>query len=206
MINKEKKIALFLRRDENLKDYDDSDLIKLYEQREEEALQKTAQKYGNYCYEIAYQILKRKEDCEEILNDTYFATWNSIPPNRPVSLKYYLGKICRNLSINRYHTYHRQKRLGSQYELALEEISHYIPTGNSLDTQIEYKELLSSIEHFLHTLKKEDASLFLFRYFYFKSIEELSHLFSIRKGTIKVRLHRIRKQLKLYLEKEGIVL
>ena len=100
-----------MRGDETLKDYDDSDLIKLYEQREEEALQKTAQKYGNYCYEIAYQILKRKEDCEEVLNDTYFATWNSIPPNKPASLKYYLGKICRNLSINRYHAYHRQKRL-----------------------------------------------------------------------------------------------
>lgn len=184
----------------------DEDLIQLFEQRNEEALVQTAQKYSHYCYEIAYQILKQREDCEEILNDTYLATWNSIPPNHPPSLKYYLGKICRNLSINRYHSSHRQKRTGNQYALALQELLPCIPSNNSLEKSIEYQELIHLINTFLRSLKKEDSSLFLLRYFYFKSIEELATILGVKKGTIKVRLHRIRKQLKQYLEKEGVIL
>ena len=179
----------------------DEQLLLLYEERNEEAIAQTDKKYRTYCFDISYPILKQREDCEEILNYTYLAAWNSIPPNHPPSLKYYLGKICRNLSINRYH---RQKRAGNQYALALDKLIHCIPNTTSLEKTMEYQELVQLINQYLSSLQKEEATLFILRYFYLKSIEELANLFHQKKGTIKVRLHRMRKRLKQYLEQEGV--
>ena len=87
----------------------DNEIIKLYWDRDEAAITATADTYGNYCYSIAYNILTSNEDSEECVNDTWLNAWNSIPPQRPERLSTYLGKITRNLSLNRY------KQLNTQF-------------------------------------------------------------------------------------------
>ena len=62
---------------------DDQTLIDLYWARDEKAIGETSSKYGKLCRYIANNILKNAEDCEECLNDTYFAVWNAIPVQRP---------------------------------------------------------------------------------------------------------------------------
>ena len=59
----------------------DEEIVALYWQREERAIEATDVKYGKYLYTIAYNILRDGLDSEECLNDTYLGTWNSIPPN-----------------------------------------------------------------------------------------------------------------------------
>jgi len=56
----------------------DHEIIDLYWTRNESAIAATAEKYGNYCHTIAYNILHNKEDAEECANDTYLGAWNSI--------------------------------------------------------------------------------------------------------------------------------
>ena len=80
---------------------EDSEIIGLYHSRSEEALSQTAQKYGGYCRSIAWNILGDVLDVEETLNDTWLAAWNSIPPQKPRRLNVYLGRITRNLALNR---------------------------------------------------------------------------------------------------------
>lgn len=88
----------------------DHEIIELYWARNESAITATTEKYGNYCHTIAYNILRNKEDAEECANDTYLGAWNSIPPQRPSRLSIYLGKITRNLALNRYKRYTAEKR------------------------------------------------------------------------------------------------
>ena len=46
------------------------EIIELYGALNESAIAATAEKYGNYCHTIAYNILRGKEDAEECANDT----------------------------------------------------------------------------------------------------------------------------------------
>ncbi len=97
---------------------EDKQIVELYWQREEAAIRETEQKYGKYLTQIAYNILADWEDSLESVNDTYFKTWNSIPPNRPEPLGPYLRKIIREAAIDRYRRKHRQKRQASEYSLS----------------------------------------------------------------------------------------
>lgn len=81
---------------------DDNTIVQLYWDRDKMAIDATSEKYGSYCQSIANNILGNWEDAEECVNDTYFNTWNSIPPQRPKLLAAYLGKLTRNISFNLY--------------------------------------------------------------------------------------------------------
>ena len=93
---------------------EDAEIIRLYWDRDEQAINASAEKYGTYCMAIARNILRNIEDAEECVNDTYLNTWNTIPQHKPNILSTFLGKITRNLSINKYRHDHTQKRGGGQ--------------------------------------------------------------------------------------------
>ena len=105
----------------------DQEIIALYWAKEERAISATAEKYGSYCHTIAYNILYDRFEAEECVNDTYLGAWNSIPPQRPNRLAAFLGKITRNLALNRYKRNHAAKRGGGQVEIALSELENCIP-------------------------------------------------------------------------------
>jgi len=119
---------------------EDDEIIKLYWERDEKAITETSKKYGAYCNSIAKNILKDLEDVKECVNDTYFQTWNSIPPHRPTPLSTYLGKITRNLSFNRYKKNKTKKRGRSQITLVLDELSEMIGDSSRLEEEWQRKE------------------------------------------------------------------
>ena len=111
---------------EEEKPMDDKQILDLYWERSEAAISETSKKYGKYCRYIAFNILHNDEDSEECVNDTYLRAWNSIPPNRPSVLKTFLGKITRNLSLDRYELLNAKKRNGGQMSLIFDEINALI--------------------------------------------------------------------------------
>ena len=108
----------------------DEAIIELYFARAEEAIRETELSYGQYCRSLAYGILRNHEDAEETVNDAYLKTWASIPPQRPANLKGFLGRITRQLSLNRLEKNTAAKRGGGTYALALDELAECIPGGN----------------------------------------------------------------------------
>ena len=80
----------------------DGAIIELYWQRDEQAITASDQKYGGLCRSLSQNILDRWEDAEECVNDTWHRAWVTMPPQRPGSLRAYLVRIVRNLSIDRY--------------------------------------------------------------------------------------------------------
>ena len=108
---------------------EDSKIVDLYWDRNEEAIVCTQQKYGAYLLKIARNILSDKQDSEECVNDTYLAAWNSIPENRPKNLSSYLGRIVRQISIDVFRKKNSLKRGGSEYILSYSELEEDVSGG-----------------------------------------------------------------------------
>lgn len=182
----------------------DEEILDLYWNRSELAIPETASKYGRYCKEISYNILHSSEDAEECVNDTWLKTWDNIPPQRPGRLAAFLGRITRNLSLDRYRYYNAAKRGLSQTELALEELDECIPAGARPEEIVEGKMLTELIEKFLLTQPRQKRELFIRRYWYMYSVKNAAKDMGIKVGTAASILQRMRETLKSYLEKEGI--
>ena len=182
---------------------EDSEIIGLYHSRSEEALSQTAQKYGGYCRSIAWNILGNVLDAEETLNDTWLAAWNSIPPQKPRRLNVYLGRITRNLALNRLKAQNTQKRGGGQTEVVLEELRECI-SGTGMDETLDELVLRDAINKFLRGQLARNRAVFLRRYWSMERLEDIAMDLGLRRGQTATILYRMRRELKKHLEKEGI--
>ncbi len=183
---------------------EDKQIVALYWQRSESAISETAGKYGNYCYTIAYNILYNNEDADESVNDTYMGAWNSMPPNKPDILSAFLGKITRNIALNKWRHKNAEKRGGGQVAVALDELVECIPSGEKPEDKVEAMELAKIINIFLAGLKDMERRVFVCRYWYLDPITEISKQFGYSESKVKSMLFRTRNKLQAYLEKEGI--
>lgn len=182
---------------------DDRQIIALYQQRDETAIKETSDKYGNYCFSIAYNILACKQDSEECINDTWLQTWNSIPPQNPFSLKAYLAKITRNLSLNRYNEKKNQRHGGGEPTAVLDEMEEFLAGTTDVESEYAQKEFLEVLNRFLFSLPLRERSIFILRYFYMESTKGIAKVHSIRESNVLMILSRTRKKLKETLEREG---
>ena len=182
---------------------EDQQIIKLYFDRNEQALAETDRKYGGYCYSLAHAILKNREDAEETVNDTWLRTWNAIPPQIPKVLRLFLAKITRNLAFNTYKAQNAQKRGGGEMVLVLEELDGCIPAPGSVVEDLEAKELGRIIQAFLETQPRRERGIFVSRYFFVEETEVIAQRYGITPGNARQILNRTRIKLKEHLTKEG---
>ncbi len=182
---------------------DDQKIVQLYWDRNEQAISATSAKYGAYCTSIANNILGNNEDAEECVNDTYLNAWNSMPPHKPNVLSTFLGKITRNLSLNRYKHDTAEKRGGCQLAVVLDELSDYISDKDDVEQEIDRKELVNAINSFLATISDNKRNIFVCRYWYFDSISEIGARFNMTENNVSVTLNRLRMQLHNYLLERG---
>lgn len=180
---------------------DDSKLIRLLWDRNAEVLQLLHRKFGPRLFATARSILGNPMDAEETVNDTYFAVWNTIPPQRPNPLSAFIYKIGRNLALKRYRDNTALKR-NTTYQLSLEELAGCIP-GPCLEESLDARELGRLLDLFLDGLSLENRNLFLRRYWFGDSVKDVANAFGLTQNAASVRLSRIRSQLKDYLTKEG---
>ena len=185
---------------------DDAKIVQLYWDRNEQAILATADKYGNYCASIAKNILGNHEDAEESVNDTYLNAWNSMPPHRPSILSTFLGKIVRNLSIKRYKHNTADKRGGGQATVVLDEIAEFVSDADSVEQEIDRKELVTAIDSFLDRLPTDKRNIFICRYWYFDSISDIANRFRMTENNVSVTLNRLRLKLHNYLLERGFEL
>ena len=183
---------------------DDKEIVDLYWERSERAITETDKKYGRYCHYIAYQILADNEDAEEIVNDTYLKTWNTVPPNRPDPLKGYVGKISNRLALDRYNSKKAAKRGGGQLPAVLHELAECIP-ANDNGEDIGYSiALRDALGRFLKSLPTRTRSIFVRRYWYVTPIAEIAAEFGMKESNVAMLMLRTRLKLKAFLEKEGL--
>lgn len=181
---------------------EDSRIIELFNRRDEVAIAEAERKYGAYCRRVAFNLLGAAEDADECVNDTLHAAWKSIPPEAPRSLKTFLGRITRNISVSRYRHEHAQKR-ASGVEILLSELSDCVPDAAGMEEILEQRRLSGLISSWLDGLPAVDRALFVRRYWYGEGITELAKESRCTAKQLTQRMLRLRRKLKAYLEAEG---
>ncbi len=182
---------------------EDAEIIDLFWQRKQEAINMAEKKYGKLCGNVAYNILKNKEDSGECVNDTFLRAWNTIPPQKPKSLAAYLAKIARNLALDKYRFDRRKKRrvltnIG-------EEAEELFISEDIAQDEAERKELVEAINDFLKGCAAKKRMIFMKRYWLLESVKDIAADFGMGENSVSVSLMRTRKELKAYLEKRGYV-
>ncbi len=185
---------------------EDCKIIELYFNRSEDAIPETERKYGAYCLSVAKNILGAEEDAKECLNDALLAVWNNIPPQRPDSLSAYIGKIARNIALNRYRKNTAEKRGGTETAAVLEEICEFVSGTENPEQEAEQRELIAAINDFLGTLPAEKRKVFVARYWFFKSTEEISLICGKNRFFVHNTLTRTRAKLIKHLKERGFEL
>jgi len=184
----------------------DQQLLVLFWNREEEALDITMQKYGRILYKVAHNILHNGQDAEECVNDTLMQAWKTIPPKQPEFLSAYLAKITRNFSLQRWRKAGTAKRGGGQGSLILDELKETVPHPNSAEQSFENTQVLRSINMFLGKMDADSRIVFVRRYFFGDSVQDICARFGAGQSKIKSMLFRARQKLRIHLEQEGIAI
>lgn len=185
---------------------EDRHIVELYLERSEEAITQTDIKYGRYCHKIAYNILGDDEDSEECVNDTYMRVWGSIPPNEPDCLSSFIGKITRNLALDKLRKRNSDKRGGGEVPVALDELSECISGGDQIEKLHDSEDITEALNEFLSGLGKLERSVFMRRYWMLEPIEAIAKRYDISVSKTTTMLFRLRGKLKKHLMKEGIPL
>lgn len=182
---------------------DDDKIIDLFFERSEQAIGELSKKYGSICKKTAQNILRNPQDSEECVNDCWLSVWNTIPPQRPDSLAGYVCRIVRNIATNKYHFNSAEKR-NSFFDVSLDELEEFIPSAQNADEECDAEDLAKAINNFLGTLDRENRIIFVRRFFFSNSLDDIAELFGISKNHVSVKLNRTKRKLKNYLLKEGI--
>ncbi|MCR5249895.1 MAG: sigma-70 family RNA polymerase sigma factor [Lachnospiraceae bacterium] len=181
----------------------DEQIVRLYWERDEQAIRESSTKYGAYCSAIAGRILDNSEDARECVNDTWLQAWNCIPPNKPTLLSVFLGRITRNLSFNRYKKTHSEKRGGGNIDLILDELEECLSGNDTPEDELLRNELKEDINRFLASLPEEKRYMFIRRYWHADTITEIAGRFGMSANNVSVTLGRVRAALKSHLTERG---
>ncbi len=182
---------------------DDNSIIRLFFQRDENALELVRSKYGRFIYGQALNITASHEDAEECENDTYMKLWNSIPPDEPRYFMAYIGKITRNTALSLYRKKTAAKRMQG-LDLQLSELEECIPSPGSAEDEFNLNYTSTVISDWLHSLSETESNLFIRRYWYGLEVKALADETGISPKKISAMLFALRKKLKAELESKGV--
>lgn len=180
----------------------DYEIINAFFCRDVNAVSMLALKYDKYLLNIALNILNNYEDSEECVNDTFLKIWNNIPPDNPNNFKAYILKILKNTALDMYKKRTRKKRIPSEYLVSFEEISEYVPQQVDFEDSFNRKLLKELIDEHIQSLSKQQQYIFVCRYYFYDSINNIAKSLHVSKSTIFNELNFIRKELKEKLIKE----
>ncbi len=181
---------------------EDIQIVDLYWQRDETAIEKTDEKYGKLCYRLANNILQQNEDSEECVNDTYMKIWNSIPNDRPNYFSAYICTITKRLALDKMRYLKRNRRY-SPYDVSIDELRDIVSGRETPEDELMARMAIKSVNHFLEGLSTRNRNVFIRRYWYYDSVEDISEMFNMKQNTVATILFRTRKALKEYLRKDG---
>jgi len=175
---------------------DDNKIIALFWERSETALIEFEKSHKRLCITAANEITGNPHDAEECYSDTCMALWNSIPPQKPESLRAYALRICKNFALNLVKAKNRQKRSAILVELD-ECITTSLP-------DMKPQEIGALIDAFMETLPKREAVIFIRRYNCSQSVKDIAAAVGMTENQVSKILQKLRKKLRKHLEKEGI--
>lgn len=184
---------------------DDSDLIALYESRNERAIRETQARYGTICEHLVNRILRDPQDTEECISDTMLHIWNAIPPAKPKSFRAFLVTVAKRLALNRLEQRQAVKRGGTEQNVSLDTLPDVLEASDDTALAAEQRMLKDAFRRFLGSLPKQTRLIMIDRYWLMYSVSEIAEAHGISKSAVKMTLLRTRKKLGEFLREEGLL-
>ena len=181
----------------------DDEIIELYWQRDERAIEQTDIKYRARLMSVARNILHDLQDSEECVSNTYVCAWNSIPPARPTYLQAFLIAITRRGALNRYKAAKRKKRVPSELTSSLSDLDDMLSDTDDFYTESQTRALSEILERFISGLPERRMLVFMGRYYAAKPVRELAELLGCSESTVNKEIAAIKQELRQALENEG---
>lgn len=184
----------------------EQEIARLLMQRDERALAEIRSAYGALCIGLAERMLGSSEDAEECFSDVLLAVWNSSDPVRPEGLRNYLAALTRRRAIDMLRARGRQKRAGTQFAAALDELAEILPAQDSdVEEALMQRELTDALTAWLRTLPPDTMRMFMQRYYLSEPVSVIAEKNGLRVSAVKMRLLRARRDLQDYLRKEELL-
>lgn len=181
----------------------DEHIIKLFFDRSERAIEALAEAHGRAMRAVSLRIVQNEQDADECLNDAYLGVWNAIPPARPSALCAFACRICRNVSLTRYHHNKATKRDASA-DMSLEELGDVLPDDSTVESEIEGAMLTEALNDFLGSLDPTNLYVFMRRYWFFDEVRDIAKAAHLSEAAVYLRLDRMKKRLAKHLLERGI--
>lgn len=182
----------------------DTEIIKLYFDRDERAISETRASFGGLLLSVAKAVLRDRRDAEEAAWDACMAAWSSIPPNKPANLAAYMGRLARNAAIDLARRNTRLKRGSGEAEAAIDELGDLACKSNTEDEAVERLVFRRVLNGFLSGLTKKKRAIFVKRYWYLLPVKEIAREMLMSESAVKTQLSRMRSELREQLMKEDI--
>ena len=99
----------------------------------------------------------------------------------------------------------RRKLPRELWDAALDELEDCLAGGGSVEEAYDAKELSEAINAFLSSLSYTDRFLFVRRYWYSDSMQDIAAMIGSTANSVAVRLYRLREKLRHYLIREGLL-
>ena len=173
-------------------------LISQYIENDKLNIEKVMEDYTNYLYVIVNNknFKLTEEDVEEIISDVFLAVWkNQKQLNMEKEMSSYLAGIANHIYSKRLRNF---KNL-----IDIEDYENQLQDSQDIEQKIEERQKQDMILEEIYMMKQEDQDIFLYYYYYAKSIKEIAKELNLTEVKVKSRLFRIRKKLKKKLEKRG---
>ncbi|MBR2621221.1 MAG: sigma-70 family RNA polymerase sigma factor [Clostridia bacterium] len=183
----------------------DEGIIELFFARSEKAIAALADKYGNAMHAVSFNILHNEQDTQECVNDAYLSVWNVIPPTHPDPLCAFVCRVCRNVSLTRYH-YNKAEKRDGRYNVSLEEIAEIIPSDQTVEREMEDAILTQMLNDWLSELNKVNLYIFMRRYWFCEAVADIARATRLSEAAVYLRLDRMKKKLAKYLTERGILI
>lgn len=180
----------------------DEEIVEMLWHRDEDAISRMEENYGNYCYDISYRIVQNREDASECLNDTWFQTWKSVPANRPLSLRAYVAKIIRNLSLNRVIRQNAFRRGCGETPAVYEELEEMLGGKDETQEMVDRQVFTELLNTFLDGLTQRDRNIFVLRFWYFYDPQEIAEKYGMKEKAVYNVLYRLRRQFQEYWKEQ----
>lgn len=182
----------------------DEQIVELYWQREESAIEETDRRYGRILFGIAYNILHDRSDSEECRNDVYLDVWNAIPPTRPAAFSAFITQIMRRIAIDRYRAKSSRKRIPSEMTVSMEDLENSLHSENSVEAEYIAEEVGKVINDYVKTLTERRRYIFIDRFYLAETVDSIASDLSVSVHTVYREIDRVKAGLKLHLERNGI--
>ncbi len=179
---------------------DDERIVGLFLSRDEAAIEAVREKYGVLMFGVAKKITGSEADAEECVNDALLNLWRNIPPAVPRNLRAYSCQVIRNLAFKRL-TYSLAKKRSVNSSVAFDGFEAVIFDGEA-EARLENVDFSVLLDGFLRSLGTQSRVVFMKRYFFMDSIDEIARDLNMSQSKVKSLLWRARNKLKNSIYRE----